>query len=102
MNERWQGKGGEPTLARICPKLTPSSSIRGGSPSYPSVENAASHPVVRPPCSPIRPVTAGPPYACAGGTPYPPYPACDGVPAPWGTPGVYDEGKNWRLLAEGP
>lgn len=98
--KRGGGEGKRRTLAWMCPKLTPSSSINGGSPSYPSVENAANHPVLSPPWSPIRPPTALP-YACAAGAPYPPYPACEGVAAP-GTPGVYDEGKNWRLFAEGP
>ena len=45
------------TFVFMCPKFTPSSSIRPGSPSYPSVENAASQPVLRPPCSPMRPDT---------------------------------------------
>lgn len=37
----------------------PSSSNNGGSPSYPSVPNAASHPVRSPPLSPMRPLTPG-------------------------------------------
>lgn len=51
----------QPTFILICPKLTPSSSNNGGSPSYPSVPNAASHPVLNPPCSPILPLTPGAP-----------------------------------------
>lgn len=64
------------TLAWICAKLTPSSSSSGGSPSYPSVEKAASHPVRRPPCSPMRPDTPTP-----GAGPKPAFvkPACAGV-----------------------
>lgn len=70
------------TLPLMCPKLTPSSSSSGGSPSYPSVPNAAIQPVRNPPCSPMRPLTPCPPklgavpkppaleYACgAGGWP---------------------------------
>lgn len=37
------------TLPLICPKFTPNSSINGGSPSYPSVPNAANQPVLNPP-----------------------------------------------------
>lgn len=49
------------TLLCIWPKFTPSSSSNGGSPSYPSVPNAASQPVLNPPASPMRPLTpAGP------------------------------------------
>ena len=47
------------TFDFICPKFTPSSSNSGGSPSYPSVPKAASHPVLNPPCSPIRPLGSG-------------------------------------------
>ena len=57
---RWVCSKKANTFAWICPKFTPSSSINGGSPSYPSVENAASHPVLRPPCSPILPETPAP------------------------------------------
>lgn len=57
------------TFDWICPKLTPSSSISGGSPSYPSVENAANQPVLNPPCSPILPDT--PPENPPGGAPNP-------------------------------
>lgn len=50
------------TFVLICPKLTPNSSSNGGSPSYPSVPNAASQPVLKPPCSPMRPlIPAAPP-----------------------------------------
>lgn len=54
----WKGeRDGECTFDCMCEKLTPSSSRRGGSPSYPSVPNAASQPVLNPPCSPILPLT---------------------------------------------
>lgn len=80
----------------MCEKLTPSSSNNGGSPSYPSVENAASQPVLNPPCSPIRPDTPGPapkpaPYDVEPeGPPYP-YDACEGVACP-DTAGEYEDG----------
>jgi hypothetical protein len=54
------------TFVRICEKFTPNSSNKGGSPSYPSVPNAASQPVRKPPCSPILPLTP------AAGDPKPP------------------------------
>jgi len=60
------------TFPLICPKFTPNSSSSGGSPSYPSVPNAANHPVRRPPCSPIRPLTPPP------GTPNPDPPKLEG------------------------
>lgn len=54
-------EGLEHTFPLICPKFTPSSSNSGGSPSYPSVPKAASHPVLNPPCSPMRPLTGAAP-----------------------------------------
>lgn len=48
------------TFILICAKFTPNSSSNGGSPSYPSVPNAANHPVLNPPCPvPICPVAPG-------------------------------------------
>ena len=58
------------TFPLICPKFTPNSSNSDGSPSYPSVPNAAIHPVLNPPCSPMRPLTPCPPKL--GAAPNPP------------------------------
>lgn len=49
------------TLRWIFVNDTPNSSNKGGSPSYPSVEKAASQPVLSPPCSSMRPDTPGAP-----------------------------------------
>ncbi|PBP19003.1 putative Golgi membrane protein [Diplocarpon rosae] len=79
--------------------FTPSSTNSGGSPSYPSVPNAASQPVLSPPCSPMRPLTPGalnpiaPPHSQKPGLAPPnPYAACDGVAWPDTGPGVYVDG----------